>query len=354
MNKVVVVLGIIVLITLAMLFFCVGFFTGSTITPTEISETLRGVGIGKNDKKDDKKITIKDIDELTDTNSATISSKIIDILNAAGYATDSFSRAMRDANKNRENKEKHLPKMLDGESRVTVNSLLREIAATHSPHDDCSYHKTMMQIHEPKPIVDKGLHGKKIVFIGYFKNSVAVQVQKLLISKGYKAHVEQSKGGDNSDSFVFCGPFKKDENAKKLVDWLAKHDFAEAKMVNISKEAIEETLYDVINDDGNSMPINAEKEIPSASSSTSVPAPPANMVTAVQPAAAAQPVVAAQPVAPVNQQQQAMQQQQAIQQQQAQRLQQQRAMQQQQQAAQRQQMGNRNAPAASQIAVPRM
>ena len=37
MNKVVAVLGIIVLLTLAMLFFCIGFFTGSTATPGSLA-----------------------------------------------------------------------------------------------------------------------------------------------------------------------------------------------------------------------------------------------------------------------------------------------------------------------------
>lgn len=250
MNKVVVVLGIIVLMTLAMLFFCVGFFTGSTISPTQITESLQ-----TDPKKDaNKKITAQNIEELTDVKSATISDKIMDILSAAGTATESFSTVFQGNGKRKNTKH------IEGESKLTIDSLLREIASTHPPHDDCSYHKTMTQMHAPKPIVDKGLYGKKIVFVGYFKSNVAVQIQKLLTGKGYKTHVELSKSSEGNESFVFCGPFKKDENAKKLVTWLLGHDFSEARVVNITKEVIEETLFDIINENS-SLPENSEKDI---------------------------------------------------------------------------------------------
>jgi ribulose bisphosphate carboxylase small subunit len=250
MNKVVAVLAIIVLITLAMIFFCVGFFTGSTITPSSLVNTLH-----KDNKEAlTKKVTPKNIEELVDVNSGTISDKITKMLNTAGSVTSSFTKEIMDKKR----------KIIDGESAVTIDSLLREIASSHSPHDDCSYQKTMTQIHAAKPVVDKELHGKKIVFIGYFKNNIAVQIQKLLISKGYKVHVELSKNSDNTESFIFCGPFKKDENAKKLVSWLQKHNFSEARIVTIAKESIEETLYDVFSEDS-SIPENGEKDIqPSA------------------------------------------------------------------------------------------
>jgi ribulose bisphosphate carboxylase small subunit len=262
MNKVVAVLGVIVLITLAMIFFCIGFFTGSTTISSSIVNTR-----SKNEEKPlAKKITPKNINELTDINSATISEKITKMLNAAGSATDAFTKDVIAKKR----------KLIDGEDAVTIDSLLREIASTHSPHDDCSYQKTMTQIHAPKPVVDKGLHGKKIVFIGYFKNNIAVQIQKLLISKGYKVHVELSKNSDNTESFVFCGPFKKDENAKKLASWLRKHSFADTRIVSITKEAVEETLYDVFSEDS-SIPENIEKDVQdnnagNAHNSTKIPA----------------------------------------------------------------------------------
>lgn len=254
MNKVVAVLGIIVLVTLAMLFFCVGFFTGSTISPPQLIESFQ-----KDPKKDAaKKITAQNIENLTDIKSATISDKIMNILSAAGSATETFSESLHKKNKNNSNKKKDA-KPIEGESRITIDSLLREIATTHPPHDDCSYHKTMTQMHAPKPVVDKELHGKKIVFVGYFKSNIAVQIQKLLTGKGYKTHVELSKSSEGNESFVFCGPFKKDDNAKKLVTWLLGHDFSEARVVSITKEAIEETLFDIVNE-SSSLPENSEKE----------------------------------------------------------------------------------------------
>ncbi|GHU11249.1 hypothetical protein FACS189449_02330 [Alphaproteobacteria bacterium] len=247
MNKVVAILGIIVLMTLSGLFFCVGFFTGTTIFPSKLS-------LVSGDKKDaDKSMTLKEIEDLADIKSNSISEKVISILaTAAENATETVSNAAI--------KYKSGINIFGDDSRLTVDSLLREIAATHTAEDDCSYEKTKIQSSIPRPH-DEHLNGKKIVFIGYFKNNIAMNIQKLLIGKGYKAHVERSKNGDGSESFIFCGPFKKDENANALVLWLLKHDFSDARTISVSNEAIEETLYDFENDDS-SLPDNVEKEIP--------------------------------------------------------------------------------------------
>jgi hypothetical protein len=250
MNKIVAVLGIIVIITLSGLFFCVGFFTGTTIFPSRLSI---------NEEKDtDKSLTLKDVEAITDVKSASVSEKVMGILaTAAGTAGETISTAVS----------KHKGsaiKLLTGNDadKLTVDSLLREIAAGHSSKDDCSYNKTAAQINAPKPAtIDEGFGGKRLVFIGYFKNNIALQIQKLLSKKGYKTHVEKSKNGDGNESFVFCGPFKKDENANNLVAWLKKHEFSEARTISVSNEAIEETLYDFISDDS-SMPTNVERDIP--------------------------------------------------------------------------------------------
>ncbi|GHT95853.1 hypothetical protein FACS1894122_13730 [Alphaproteobacteria bacterium] len=253
MNKVVVVLGIIVLMTLSGLFFCVGFFTGTTIFPSRLTS------IGDDVKDTEKSMTLKDIEDITDARSGNISEKVVNILaSAAETATEKVSTVI---------KYKNYMNMFGNDNKLTVDSLLREIAASHSAGDDCSYDKTVTQssIHKPH---DEHLKGKKIVFIGYFKNNVAMQIQKLLIGKGYKAHVEKSKSGDGSESFVFCGPFKKEENANALVLWLLKHDFSEARTISVSNDAIEETLYDFESDDSN-MPANDEKDIPVVESNIS-------------------------------------------------------------------------------------
>jgi cell division septation protein DedD len=248
MNKVVAILGIIVLITLAGLFFCAGFFTGSNISSIQ--------SIPSSDAKPDaeKKITMNEINAVVDAKSRTVSEKIKEILASSNGNTATATADKKDKSKSK-NPEP------DESSQITIDSLLREIAASHMEEgDDCSPHKTMEEINSRKPISSNNLLGKKIVFIGYFKNKIALQIQQLLIGKGYKAHVEASKTGDENESFVFCGPFKKEQNAKTLVKWLQKHNFSEARIISISKEAIEETLYDFINEDSG-LPENAEKNI---------------------------------------------------------------------------------------------
>jgi hypothetical protein len=148
----------------------------------------------------------------------------------------------------------------DASSHVTIDSLLREIAASHATDDKCSIEKTTQDMSKPIQINQNSLHGKRIVFIGYFKNNIALEIQKLLTEKGYVVHVEASQTG-SGESFIFCGPFKKGKNAEKLVKWLRKHDFSEARIVSVSDDSIEETLYEAINDDIN-LPENNEKNIP--------------------------------------------------------------------------------------------
>ncbi|MDR3187506.1 MAG: hypothetical protein LBT63_03730 [Holosporaceae bacterium] len=268
MNKIVAILGIIVLLTLGGLFFCAGFFTGTTMSPTKAI-------INAETEANEKKITAKDIEEVIDPKSTTISDKIMEILSsAAGTATSKISDAIDGGVKH---------EISEDESQLTMDSLLREIMANHTENDDCSPEKTLGQINSPKTMDPNSLQGKKIVFVGYFKNKIAFQVQKLLVGKGYRAHVEVSKAGDN-ESFIFCGPFKKEANAKNLVKWLQKHDFLEARVVSVSDEAIEETIYDFVNDDDNNMPENTEKN--------SMPvyvAPPQPAVVVAPPTATPQP-----------------------------------------------------------------
>ncbi|MDR1334074.1 MAG: hypothetical protein LBJ71_02540 [Holosporaceae bacterium] len=262
MNKVVAILGIIVLITLGGLFFCAGFFTGTTVFPT-----LQSAAVKSNDATDadsEKSVSLKEVESIVDSQSAGISDKILSIL---ASAAESASSSLSDGGADK----KAAAHPADMAAHVTVDSLLREIAATHATDDDCSAEATTKKINTPTPINPNSLHGKRVVFIGYFKNKIALEVQKLLTGKGYKTHVEVSRTG-NGESFIFCGPFKKEKNADKLVKWLRKHDFGEARMVNISNNAIEETLYEAINDDVGP-PENAEKDIPEMPLPTAAPHP---------------------------------------------------------------------------------
>ncbi|MDR0677940.1 MAG: hypothetical protein LBF44_00195 [Holosporaceae bacterium] len=246
MNKIIVILGIVVLITLGGLFFCAGFFTGTNhMFPTQSSQKKEEPSSTK------KGISLSDVESVIDAKSETISEKIMGMLSSPGENSQK-SEVVGKKNTSVANEES---------TQISVDSLLREIAASHATNDDCSPKKTLNKMKTPTPVNPNSLQGKRIVFIGYFKNKIALEIQKLLIGKGYKAHVESSRVGDN-ESFIFCGPFKKEKNAEKLVKWLRKHDFKEARLINVSRESIEETLYDAANDDSGGPPENAEKDIP--------------------------------------------------------------------------------------------
>lgn len=246
MNKVVAILGIIVVITLGALFFFAGFYMGNSSSSGSSSKTE-----STDATSDEKKITQQDIDAKISAQSNNISDKVMKIISdGADNISTSVSKVVTRINH-------------QTISQMSADSLLKEIIATHSDHDDCSVEKTEKNIQSPQPLNKDSLRGKKVVFIGYFKDNIALQIQQLLINKGYKIHVEQSKTC-LGESFIFSGPFKKKENANKLVDWLRAHDFSEAKVVNVIQESVENALADSL-DDNSGIPENDEKEIPEVS-----------------------------------------------------------------------------------------
>ncbi len=243
MNKVLAILGAVVLITVGALFFFAGFYMGNTTSFGSSSQTEVFV---KN--SEDKKITLQEINAKIAAQSTDISNKVMKIISdSADNISDSVSKVAT--------KIKHREI-----SQMSADSLLKEIIASHSYHDDCSTEKTEKSLKSPSPYPKNGMQGKKAVFIGYFKDNIALQIQQLLINKGYKIHVEQSKTC-LGESFIFAGPFKKKENADKLANWLKEHDFSEARVVNITQESVENTLADSMDDDS-TIPDNEEEEIP--------------------------------------------------------------------------------------------
>ncbi|MDR1551658.1 MAG: hypothetical protein LBS14_03210 [Holosporaceae bacterium] len=248
MNKVVVILGIVVIITLGGLFFCAGFFTGTTIFPSASIDKDRAESVSK-----ENSVSLSNEEASMDAKSATMSEKIMAILSSAA---ETASSSISDAVDSR----KGTGSDTHESTKVTLDSLLREIVASHSTDDGCSPEKTKGFISFPAGRNPKSLRGKLVVFIGYFKNNIALEIQELLVGKGYRVHVEHSQTGEN-ESFVFCGPFRKKLNATRLVKWLRKHEFSEARVVNVSEDALEETLYDALNDNAGP-PNNAEREIP--------------------------------------------------------------------------------------------
>lgn len=243
MNKVIAILGVIVLITLGALFFCVGFFTGTTMP------SFNSGRVG--DENSEDMITRKKVDSTIAAQSGSISDKVLKILSMT---------SAKDSNRFPQEPREHIVKTRIDPFQMSQESLLKEIIATHAENDDCSSQKTQRNIQTPKADNPDSLRGKKVVFIGYFKDNIALQIQKLLMGKGYKVHIEPSKT-THGESFVFCGPFKKTENAEKLASWLQKHSFSEAKVMNITQEELEGTLYDSLYD-GSAPPFNEEKEIP--------------------------------------------------------------------------------------------
>ncbi|MBE6447325.1 MAG: hypothetical protein E7015_02440 [Alphaproteobacteria bacterium] len=247
MNKIVAILGTIVLITLGALFFCAGFFTASTVPSQQLTEQAATKDEGHKPKDDI--ISSETIEAKLKEKSASISQKVMKILSSSVESFDS-KKSTETTN------EVNHPKL-------STDALLKEIASSHFESDDCSIRKTEFNIQNPQRPHPLSLQGKTIAFIGYFKNNIALQVQRTLIGKGYKVHVEQSKNSPD-ESFVFCGPFKKVANATKLVNWLKQHSFSEAKVINVPEENLD-ALMPLITGSDDELPDNEEKDIPEVS-----------------------------------------------------------------------------------------
>lgn len=271
MNKVIVILAVIVLITLSGLFFCAGFFSatrsnqtadgiGATVanaaaqlpSADKIAATAAGTATGSSDKAKTDMDSVKAL--INSSNSSSLSDKIVDMLSSAAK---SASNSIKNVGESVGDAIDIQHEQYDNAKKLTVSSLLREMAMAHSEDDSCSPEKTENMISEYKPISNEA-NTKRLVFIGYFKNHISLQVQKLLMVKGYRAHIEMSKSNDG-ESFIFCGPFNKDSTAAKLVDWLNQHGFSEARVLGFSNEKIEEKIIDLASDhESVNIPLNAE------------------------------------------------------------------------------------------------
>jgi len=247
MNKVVAILGIIVVVTLGALFFFAGFYMGNATTFGKASPT----NAESAEASGEKKLSKQDIEAKIAAQSNNISEKVMKIISSsADNLSNSVSKVVTQISHQKA-------------SQISSDSLLKEILASHSEYDDCSPATTEKNIKSDTKYSKDSLRGKKVVFIGYFKDNIALQIQQLLVNKGYKVHVEQSKTC-LGESFIFSGPFRKKENADKLVNWLKAHDFSEAKTINIIQESVEKTISDTMDDDS-TIPENEEEEIPEVS-----------------------------------------------------------------------------------------
>lgn len=240
MNKLLALLGLIALVAVGGLFFFAGFFTGSNVR----------LSYAEQERYARNRVPMKDVEKTINAESASLSEKIQKILSVATDTPIKSTPETRNGS-------------LGDESQVSINSLLKEIAASHTTDDNCSINKTETNLNIPKNTPNTTLEGKRIVFIGYFKTNVALQIQRLLLQKGYKVHVEESRTS-NHESFVFCGPFKDRQNAENLVTWLRSHNFVDARVVTVERDALEETLFDATSNNTD-MPANVEANIPEVS-----------------------------------------------------------------------------------------
>lgn len=247
MNKVVAILAVIVVITLGALFFFAGYYMGNTVTfgkaSTATTEDITEA------TSDEGKISKEDINSKISVYSTDVSDKVRKIIStSADNVTSSVAKAIKKINY------QSIP-------QVSADSLLKEIIANHTVDDNCSSEKTEKDIQAPKKFNKNSMLGKRVVFIGYFKNTVALQIQQILMNKGYKVHVEESKTC-YGESFIFAGPFKKLEAAETLVEWLRDHEFSEAKIVNVLQASVEGALSSTLDDDSSIPENDDELDIP--------------------------------------------------------------------------------------------
>ena len=255
MNKVVLLLGVIVFFTLAIVFFSVGFFAGYVIIPGDgVTATHAAVAGESSAASTGGQIAVNNLASTEDVASLTISNRIGRILSTA---TDGKSTlfGLMSGGKNKLRNLATTPSK-SGASSMTVESLLREIAATHDANDDCSYERTLA-IGRLASNTPESLIGKRVVFMGYFRNENAAHIQRLLTSRGYKVHATHSRG-NSDESLVFSGPFAEEENANQLARWLREHDFNEVKVVSITRESKHPESILRMKNNAENIPLNRE------------------------------------------------------------------------------------------------
>lgn len=244
MNKVVLTVGSITVIVVGGLFFCAGMFTGADlndknnitvkeIIPQDMATKLKNKVTGLLNRNSNTEIKVLDTSD---------NQKLIDEDDLALLQSPSKSGILL------ERPSQH----------ITVDSLLNEVISSHDTTDQCLLDNVKTKQRENVILNDTK---KNLVFIGYFPVNIAKQISKLLMTKGYPTHVQNSNMTD-SEAFVFCGPFKKESRANILVKWLQKHDFVNAKIVKGTLLKSEKIDEDVLKLEITRVPINADNMKP--------------------------------------------------------------------------------------------
>lgn len=103
--------------------------------------------------------------------------------------------------------------------KVTVEMLLQDVASKHTPESD----RCAKGVHEHKSVT------QCFVFVGCFSESSAYEIAKALRANGYVTHVEYMAAANNV--LVLCGPFKSKMSAETLYKWLLSQGYVEARMI---------------------------------------------------------------------------------------------------------------------------
>lgn len=222
MNKVVFTAGVLTVCVVGGLFFCAGLFTGTSVAEKEKASKII-------DAKENKSLM----------------SKIQGILPGKNEQDTLKTKAEKVTQEvQKESKER---------SVINIDNLLNEIAASHDTNDECLMENVKTSAKEPFTM---NQNKRYVAFIGYFPNDVSEEISHLMMAKGYPIHVQPSQINED-ESYVFCGPFKKKLNAEKLIAWLHKHNFMNAKLVSHKLLQSEEIDLDEI-EDASQLPQNGD------------------------------------------------------------------------------------------------
>lgn len=222
MNKVVFTAGVLTVCVVGGLFFCAGLFTGTSVVEKENTAKII-------DAKDNKSLM----------------SKIQGMIPGKKEQNTLKTKAEKATQEvQKESKER---------SVINIDNLLNEIAASHDTNDECLMENVKTSTKEPFTM---NQNKRYVAFIGYFPNDISEEISHLMMAKGYPIHVQPSQINED-ESYVFCGPFKKKLNAEKLIAWLHKHNFMNAKLVSHKLLQSEEIDLDEI-EDASQLPQNGD------------------------------------------------------------------------------------------------
>lgn len=223
MNKVVFIAGVLAVCVVGGLFFCAGLFTGANVSSNKKNNAVLI------DAKGEK---------------TSIMDKIYNML--PGEKTP--KKQNHDAEENHEEE----PSNNSG-SNISIDNLLNEIASSHETNDQCLIDD--VKATEQEQIVMNQMR-RYLVFVGFFPADIANEISQLMMAKGYPMHIQKS-GIAEGDSFLFCGPFKKKNNANSLVTWLHDNGFVNAKLVSHKLLQSEDMNLDEL-DTQDILPLNSE------------------------------------------------------------------------------------------------